>query len=55
MSVDGKKELVRPQDIKGVGLLTIEGELDDISGSGQTKAAHTLCKSIPSKLQSQKQ
>jgi poly(3-hydroxybutyrate) depolymerase len=51
MSVDGKKELVRPQDIKGVGLLTIEGELDDISGSGQTKAAHTLCKSIPSKLQ----
>ena len=51
MSVDGKKELVRPQDIKGVGLLTIEGELDDISGSGQTKAAHTLCNSIPSKLQ----
>ena len=36
--VDG--ELVRPQDIKTTALLTIEGELDDISGAGQTKAAH---------------
>jgi poly(3-hydroxybutyrate) depolymerase len=26
--------------------LTIEGELDDISGSGQTKAALKLCSSI---------
>jgi poly(3-hydroxybutyrate) depolymerase len=43
--VGGK--LVKPQDIKGTALLTIEGELDDISGSGQTKAAHGLCKSIP--------
>jgi poly(3-hydroxybutyrate) depolymerase len=43
--VGGK--LVKPQDIKGTALLTIEGELDDISGSGQTKAAHSLCKSIP--------
>jgi len=23
--------------------MTIEGELDDISGPGQTRAAHTLC------------
>ena len=29
-------------------LLTVEGELDDISGSGQTKAAHDLCTGIPS-------
>ncbi|MFW9615384.1 polyhydroxyalkanoate depolymerase [Aquabacterium sp.] len=43
----GKKELVRPQDIKTTALLTVEGELDDISGSGQTKAAHELCTSIP--------
>ncbi|SFA76746.1 poly(3-hydroxybutyrate) depolymerase [Collimonas sp. OK607] len=43
--VEGK--LVRPQDIKTVALLTIEGELDDISGSGQTQAAHDLCSSIP--------
>jgi poly(3-hydroxybutyrate) depolymerase len=28
-------------------LFTIEGELDDISGNGQTEAAHTLCRSIP--------
>ena len=28
-------------------LLTVEGELDDISGNGQTEAAHLLCTSIP--------
>ena len=30
-----------------VALFTIEGELDDISGSGQTQAAHDLCTGIP--------
>jgi len=44
-SVDGQQ--VRPQDIRHTALLTIEGELDDISGAGQTKAAHGLCSSIP--------
>lgn len=39
--------LVRPQDIKDVALLTVEGGKDDICGIGQTKAAHTLCSSIP--------
>ncbi len=39
-------ELVKPQDIKTTALLTIEGELDDISGAGQTKAAHDLCTGI---------
>ncbi|WP_374523597.1 polyhydroxyalkanoate depolymerase [Hydrogenophaga sp.] len=43
----GKVERVRPQDIQGIGLLTVEGELDDISGSGQTAAAHELCTQIP--------
>jgi poly(3-hydroxybutyrate) depolymerase len=43
--IEGKP--VRPQDIKNVALFTIEGELDDISGSGQTQAAHELCKNIP--------
>ena len=43
--IDG--ELVRPQDIKRTALFTIEGELDDISGCGQTRAAHQLCKGIP--------
>lgn len=46
-SPEGELELVRPQDIKTTALITVEGELDDISGSGQTKAAHTLCSSIP--------
>ena len=41
------EKLVRPQDIEGVALFTIEGELDDISGSGQTHAAHDLCTAIP--------
>jgi poly(3-hydroxybutyrate) depolymerase len=44
--VNGK--LVRPQDIKNVALLTVEGGRDDICGVGQTRAAHDLCTSIPS-------
>jgi len=40
-------ELVRPQTIREAALLTIEGELDDISGNGQTEAAHALCLNIP--------
>lgn len=43
--VGGK--LVRPQDIKDVALLTIEGGRDDICGVGQTHAAQDLCASIP--------
>lgn len=43
---NGKSERVRPQDIHKTGLLTVEGELDDISGSGQTAAAHDLCQGI---------
>ncbi len=42
-----RQQLVRPQAIKHTALLTIEGELDDISGNGQTEAAHLLCLSIP--------
>jgi poly(3-hydroxybutyrate) depolymerase len=42
----GKTERVKPQDIQRTALLTIEGELDDISGSGQTRAAHDLCTDI---------
>ncbi len=44
-------EPVRPQDIKTVALMTIEGELDDISGPGQTQAAHRLCTGIPKERQ----
>jgi poly(3-hydroxybutyrate) depolymerase len=46
-SVDGKAERVRPQDITTSSVLTVEGELDDISGSGQTEAAHSLCSGVP--------
>ncbi len=45
-----REQLVRPQAISKTALLTIEGELDDISGNGQTEAAHTLCTSIPAKM-----
>jgi poly(3-hydroxybutyrate) depolymerase len=38
---------VRPEAIQRTALLTIEGELDDISGNGQTEAAHGLCTGIP--------
>ncbi len=42
-------ERVRPEAIRTSALFTIEGELDDISGPGQTKAAHVLCKGIPAR------
>ena len=47
----GKIERVRPQDITQGALLTIEGELDDISGAGQTRAAHDLCTGLAGKEQ----
>ena len=43
--VRGQK--VDPSRIHGTALLTIEGELDDISGRGQTRAAQKLCSGIP--------
>jgi poly(3-hydroxybutyrate) depolymerase len=38
---------VDPAAIRRVALLTIEGENDDISGVGQTEAAHRLCVNLP--------
>jgi len=43
--INGRR--VDPTAIKQTALMTIEGELDDISGLGQTRAAHKLCSSIP--------
>jgi poly(3-hydroxybutyrate) depolymerase len=40
-------EPVDPSAIRNVALFTVEGENDDISGLGQTKAAHDLCANIP--------
>ncbi len=39
---------IDPAAIRNTALLTIEGENDDISGVGQTEAAHRLCVNIPS-------
>ena len=38
---------VDPSRIRNASLLTVEGEKDDISGVGQTEAAHRLCTGIP--------
>jgi poly(3-hydroxybutyrate) depolymerase len=38
---------VRPEAIRRTALMTVEGERDDISGVGQTKAAHALCTNLP--------
>ena len=43
----GKIERVRPADIQTTALLSVEGELDDISGSGQTQAVHDICSGVP--------
>ena len=43
---EGKPERVNPADIRHTALLTVEGELDDISGKGQSEAAHDLCPGI---------
>ena len=41
---------VDPAAITDIGLMTVEGEKDDISGIGQTQAAHDLCVNIPADL-----
>jgi len=38
-----RDRLIDPADITKTALMTVEGELDDISGLGQTKAAQDLC------------
>ena len=38
---------IDPSAITRVALMTVEGEFDDISGVGQTEAAHRLCSNIP--------
>lgn len=39
-------ERVRPESIRDTSVLTVEGELDDISGLGQTRAALGLCRGL---------
>ena len=42
----GKVERVKPADITTTALMSVEGELDDISGSGQTRAVHDICTGV---------
>jgi poly(3-hydroxybutyrate) depolymerase len=49
MTWRGRK--VDPSKITKTGLFTVEGENDDISGIGQTQAAHDLCVNIPERKQ----
>jgi poly(3-hydroxybutyrate) depolymerase len=42
--------VVDPSAITRTALLTIEGERDDISGLGQTRAAHALCSNLPAAM-----
>jgi poly(3-hydroxybutyrate) depolymerase len=43
-------EIVDPGSITRTAMLTIEGERDDISGIGQTKAAHKLTTNLPESM-----
>ncbi|MGE0754279.1 MAG: polyhydroxyalkanoate depolymerase [Alphaproteobacteria bacterium] len=45
-----KGEIVDPGKITRTALLTLEGELDDISGVGQTEAAQQLCSGLHAKM-----
>ena len=45
------QRIVDPSAIETVALMTVEGEKDDISGIGQTQAAHDLCANIPQNRQ----
>lgn len=43
---------VQPRAIRRMGLMTVEGEKDDICGLGQTMAALDLCPSLPTSMRS---
>jgi poly(3-hydroxybutyrate) depolymerase len=41
---------VDPGAVRRVALMTVEGENDDITGLGQTQAAHGLCRNLPAAM-----
>jgi poly(3-hydroxybutyrate) depolymerase len=45
-----RDQSVDPSKIRRVALMTVEGEHDDISGVGQTEAAHRLLNNVPDNL-----
>ncbi len=51
MHIAGQR--VCPEAISKCALLSIEGQLDDISGAGQTHAVHTLCTGVPAQKRQQ--
>jgi poly(3-hydroxybutyrate) depolymerase len=53
MPFEGRTMRVAPEDIRRVALFSIEGELDDISGVGQTSAALDLCRNLPKTMKRQ--
>jgi poly(3-hydroxybutyrate) depolymerase len=42
-----REQLVRPQDIRHTAVMTVEGELDDISGAGCPHVVHRRCAPAP--------
>jgi poly(3-hydroxybutyrate) depolymerase len=42
--------LVAPEAMTDIGVMTVEGERDDISGVGQTQAAHAICVNVPTSM-----
>ena len=49
-TLEYRGRLVDTAHIKDVALFTVEGELDDISGVGQTAAAHDICKNLSKRM-----
>lgn len=41
---------VAPEAMTDIGVMTVEGERDDISGVGQTQAAHAICVNVPDSM-----
>lgn len=52
-TLEYRGRLVDTTHIKDVALFTVEGELDDISGVGQTAAAHDICKNLSKQMRKQ--
>lgn len=44
---DFRDRRIEPSALEDVGMMTIEGEMDDITGLGQTEAAHDLATNLP--------
>jgi hypothetical protein len=49
-AMEHRGQKVDPGAITKTALLTVEGENDDISGIGQTQAAHEICANIPENM-----